>query len=196
MAILDILANLDGFPPRVVGQGEVDRKRKGIVLARWATPGRMPASTSGRWFCIGVLAMSFNGLRLSLMGTESRTARRKTRTSRRRQIELERARGAAGAVDQHMDGMGADANWSTPGTGIRCRRAGSDIVFPAGASSTDQHGRPRAGTDVRLIDDLGQAATRSRRATAARPRLPRSTRRRLRARTRSTCRSTCRRRPR
>ena len=85
--------------------------------------------------------MSFNGLRLSRMGTESRMNRGKNRTSWRRPIVLEQLE--VRLVLSTWTGGGADANWSTAGNWDTMPIAGSDIVFPLTAAqqaSTDDLG--------------------------------------------------------
>jgi trimeric autotransporter adhesin len=78
--------------------------------------------------------MSFSGLRLSLPREESRTARRKPRESRRWPIGLEQLEVRLVLSTSMWSGLGADANWSTPGNWDTVPTAGSNIVFPSGAS--------------------------------------------------------------
>ena len=95
----------------------------------------------------GAYTMSFNGLRLSLLGTESRIDRRKLRTSRRRAIGLEQLEVRLVLSTSTWSGLGGDANWSTPGNWDTVPTAGSDIKFPAGAAQ------------MANTDDLGASIT-------------------------------------
>jgi autotransporter-associated beta strand protein len=79
----------------------------------------------------GAFTMWFNGVRRGLLGAESRADRRVLRRSRRRSIALEQLE--VRLVLSTWKGLGADANWSTPGNWDTVPTAGSDIVFPAGA---------------------------------------------------------------
>src|SRR5882724_11606114 len=78
--------------------------------------------------------MSFNGVRLSLMRTESKIDRRKLRTSRRRPIGLEQLELRLVMSTSTWSGLGADANWSTPENWNTLPISGSDLVFPVGAA--------------------------------------------------------------
>src|ERR1039458_9743883 len=78
--------------------------------------------------------MSFNGLRRGLWGSESRTARRKPRRSRCGVIGLERLEVRLVLSTSTWSGLGANANWSTPGNWDTVPTASSDIVFPTGVA--------------------------------------------------------------
>jgi trimeric autotransporter adhesin len=91
--------------------------------------------------------MSFNGLRLSRFGTESRMDRRKNHKSRRRPIVLEQLEVRLVMSTSTWSGGGANANWSTAGNWDTVPTNGSDIVFPSTA------------TNLIGIDDLGPAMT-------------------------------------
>ncbi len=99
--------------------------------------------------------MAFNGLRRGLSDSESRTARRKPRPSRRGQIGLERLEVRLVLSTSTWSGLGGDANWMTPGNWDTVPASGSDLIFPAGAQQLANTDNFPAGTSFGSLTITG-----------------------------------------